>query len=137
MRGIGSIAADERGLIGKILALWLVLGLLLLVFAYDGIQVAVTRFRVADAAQTASFEAAATLRSTQGDRQAAYQAAQRAVEDVGAGLRLAEFEIDPQTSQVTVTVTHKAPTLLMGRIGLFRSLTKARATETSEPITSP
>jgi len=44
-----------------------------------------------------------------------------------------EFVIDPQTSQITVTVTHKASTLLMGRIGFLRSLTKARATETSEP----
>ena len=133
MSGFGNVATDERGLIGKILVLWLVLGVLLLVFAYDGIQVAVTRFRVADAAQTAAFEGAASLRSTQGDREAAYRAALQAVEDAGSTLRMAEFVIDPQTGQVTVTVTHKASTLLMGRIGFLRSLTKARATETSEP----
>jgi hypothetical protein len=126
------MASDERGLIGKILVLWLVLGILLVVFAYDGIQVAVTRFRVADAAQTAAFEASATLRSTQGDRAEAYQAALAAVEEEGSSLRLVEFSIDPQSGQVTVTVTHKASTLLMGRIGFLKSLTKARATETSE-----
>jgi len=130
---VGSAAKDERGLIDKILVLWLLLGVLLLVFAYDGIQVAVTRFRVADAAQTAAFEGAASLRATQGDREAAYRAALQAVEDADSTLRMAQFAVDPQTGQVTVTVTQKASTLLMGRIGFLRSLTKARTTETSEP----
>ena len=132
MKHIDAVRSDERGLIGKILVLWIVLGLLLVVFAYDGIQVAVTRFRVADAAQSAAYEASATLRSTSGDSAAAYQAAQQAVADAGSSLKLAAFTIDPQTDQVTVTVTRKASTLLMGRIGFLRSLTKARTTETSE-----
>ena len=133
MKGPGTVATDERGLIGKLLVMWLVLGVLLLVFAYDGIQVAISRFRVADAAQTAAFEGAASLRSTPGDRQAAYQAALQAVEDTGSGLRMAEFLIDPRTNQVTVTVTHRTSTLLVGRIGFLKSLTKARTTETSGP----
>ncbi len=132
MRGFAGAASDERGLIGKILVLWLVLAALFLVFAYDGIQVAVTRFRVADAAQNAAFEAAAALRSSPGDQRAAYQAALQAIEEAGSTLRLTEFVIDPQTRQVTVTVTRKVSTLLMGRIGFLKSLTKARTTETSE-----
>ena len=129
---IDDVRHDERGLIGKILVLWLVLGLVLVVFAYDGIQIAVTRFRVADAAQSAAYEAASTLRSTKGDGAQAYQAAQKVVADAGSGLKLTGFTIDPQTDQVTLTVTHKAPTLLMGRIGFLKSLTKAKTTETSE-----
>lgn len=132
MNHIDDVRSDERGLIGKILVLWLVLGLLLVVFAYDGIQVAVTRFRVADTAQSAAYEAASTLRSTNGDSAEAYQAAQQVVADAGSDLRLSGFTIDPQTDQVTLTVTHKAPTLLMGRIGFLKSFTKARTTETSE-----
>lgn len=132
MNNIDGARSDERGLIGKILVLWLVLGLLLVVFAYDGIQVAVTRFRVADTAQSAAYEAASTLRSTNGDSAEAYQAAQQVVADAGSDLRLSGFTIDPQTDQVTLTVTHKAPTLLMGRIGFLKSFTKARTTETSE-----
>lgn len=132
MKQIDDVHSDERGLIGKILVLWIVLGLLLVVFAYDGIQVAVTRFRVADTAQSAAYEAASTLRSTNGDGAQAYQTAQRVVADAGSDLRLSGFSIDPQTDQVTLTVTHKAPTLLMGRIGFMKSFTKARTTETSE-----
>ena len=35
MNHIDDVRSDERGLIGKILVLWLVLGLLLVVFAYE------------------------------------------------------------------------------------------------------
>jgi uncharacterized membrane protein len=125
-----TLAADERGLVGKILALWLVLGLVLLVVAYDVVQVGIARYRVADTAQTAAYEAASTLRSTRGDRTAAYQAAITVVEE--DGVRLVEFVIDPQTEAVTVTVSDKASTLLVGRIGFLKGFAKARSSETSE-----
>ncbi len=122
---------DERGLVGKLLVLWLVLGALFLVLAYDGVQIALTRFRVAQAAESAAFEGATTLRTTRGDRQAALRAAEEAVEREDPDLRLVGFLIDPQDHSVTVTVTDKAATLLAGRIGFLRSFTRARTTETS------
>jgi len=125
------VHGDERGLVGKILVLWLVLAALLAVLTYDGIRIAVTRFRVADAAQTAAFESATTLRKTQGDRNAAFRAARDSVAEADEDLRLAEFVIDPLTNEVRITVTQKAPTLLAERIGFLRSLTRARTTETS------
>lgn len=125
------VHGDERGLVGKILVLWLVLAALLAVLTYDGIRIAVTRFRVADAAQTAAFESATTLRKTQGDRNAAFRAARDSVAEADEDLLLAEFVIDPLTNEVRVTVTQKAPTLLAERIGFLRSLTRARTTETS------
>lgn len=134
MSRIRMLAADERGLIGKILILWIVLGLLLLVLAYDVVQVGIARYRVADAAQTAAYEAATTLRSTRGDRQAAYRTAATVVED--EGVRLVEFVIDPQTNAVTVTVSGKASTLLVGRIGFLKGFAKAKTTETSETGTA-
>jgi len=57
-------AADERGLIGKIVILWLVLGMLLLLAGIDTAQILLTRFRVVDAAQEAAFGAAASLRTS-------------------------------------------------------------------------
>lgn len=131
MTAMGRIHGDERGLVGKILVLWLVLAALLAVLAYDGVRIAVTRFRVADAAQNAAFESATTLRKTQGDRDAAYRAAQEAVAEEDESLRLVGFEIDPQTNEVQVTVAKKAPTILVERIGFLSSLTRARTTETS------
>ena len=126
-----TLAADERGLIGKILVLWIVLGLLLLVAGIDTAQILLTRFHVADAAQAAAFDAAATLRSSRGDRDASYQAALQAVHDVDADVKLTDFVIDGQTGQVTVTVTGKASTLLAARIGFTKHLTKVKTTETS------
>lgn len=136
MTGLRRVSADERGLIGKIMVLWLVLGVLLVILAYDGVQIAITRFRVADAAQTAAFESATTLRTTQGDRQAAYQAALDAVAEADPDLRLVEFVIDQQATEVEVTVSDKAPTLLVGRVGFLRSLAKAKTTESSD-VASP
>lgn len=127
---------DERGLVGKILVLWLVLAALLAVLAYDGIRIAVTKFRVADAAQSAAFQSATTLKSTRGDRDAAYRAAQDAVAEADDGLRLAEFVIDPGSDEIRVTVAKKAPTILVERIGFLSPLTRARTTETSS-IASP
>ncbi|HEX5950847.1 MAG TPA: hypothetical protein VFZ96_07585 [Actinomycetota bacterium] len=136
MSAAGQVHGDERGLVGKILALWLVLAVLLAVLAYDGIRIAVTKFRVADAAQTAAFESATTLRSTRGDRDAAYRAAQQAVAEADEGLRLAGFVIDPRTNEIRVTVAKKAPTILVERIGFLSSLARARTTEASS-IASP
>jgi len=127
------LRADERGLIGKILVLWIVLGALLLVAAIDTAQILVTRYRVTDAAQTAAFEAGSAYRSSDGDRRAAYRAALEAVEEADAEAKLSRFVIDAPTGRVTVTVTRRVPTILAGRIGLTRDLTRARATETAEP----
>jgi hypothetical protein len=136
MSAVDRMQRDERGLVGKILVLWLVLAVLLAVLAYDGIRIAVTRFRVADAAQTAAFESATALRSTRGDRDAAYRAAQQAVAETDEGLRLTGFVIDPRTNEIRVTVAQKAPTILVERIGFLSSLTRARTTEASS-IASP
>ena len=131
MTAMGRVHGDERGLVGKILVLWLVLAALLAVLAFDGVRIAITKFRVADAAQNAAFESATTLRQTHGDRDAAYRAAQETVAEEDETFRLVGFEIDLRTNEVRVTVVKKAPTILVERIGFLSSLTRARTTETS------
>ncbi len=133
MTGARRLAADEHGLIGKVIILWLVLGALLLVAAIDTAQILLTRYRVADAAQTAAFDAGSVYRGSKGDRRASYRAALEAVEEADAEAELSRFVIDAQTGQVTVTVTREAPTILAARLGFTRGLTEAKATETSEP----
>lgn len=135
MRRGHTLSADERGLIGKILIVWILLGVLLLVAAIDTTQILITRFRVADAAQTAAFEAAATLKTSKGDREAAYQAAIDAVSETDEGAKLTQFVIHPETGEVTVTVTKRASTLVAGRIAFTKHLTKAKTTETAGPPT--
>jgi hypothetical protein len=128
MSGWGSPAHEERGLIGKIMVLWIVLGIVIVLLAYDGVQIGITRFKAADAAQSAAFEASSVLRSS-GTRASALQTAQQVVGE--AGVRMTGFVIDDATGQVTVTVTKKAPTLIVGKL-FFKDLAKAKASDTSE-----
>ncbi len=134
---LGDAHRDERGLMGKLALLWLLVLALLLVLAYDGVRIGITRFRVAQAAQDAAFEATTTFRQSRGDRKAAYDAAVQAVLDEGLSEdHLRRFVIDPETGAVTVTVTDRASTLLAGRLPFLAPLTKARSTETA-PTASP
>ncbi len=131
------VAHDERGLIGKILIVWLVVLVVLGVGAFDTVKILYARYKVADAAQEASFDAASALEKG-GNRQEAYQAAVAAVQQKDPDARIPPkngFVIDPKTNQVTVTVTKKVSTLIAGRIGFLKKYTKATATDTSEPPT--
>ena len=127
--------SDERGLIGKIAVVWIVLAVLLGIAAIDTGQILYARFKADDAAQNAAFDAVVALRSSQGDRDAAYRAALQSVQDTDAGAKLTAFTIDPSTGEVTVTVVKKAPTLLVGRLSFLKHLAKAKATETAQPPT--
>lgn len=126
-----TLARGERGLVGKILVLWLVLGVLLTLAAVDTVQILVARFKVADAAQSASFEAARTLATSGGDRTAASKAAEDAVEAADPDAKMKDFVVGTATADVTVTVTKKVSTILVGRFGVLEAFTRATATETA------
>jgi Flp pilus assembly protein TadG len=123
---------QEGGLVGKIIVIWLALLVVLGLAGFDTAQILLARYKVADAAQEASFQAANILHND-GDRRGALDAALAAVAAKDEGARVTEFTIDPQTRQVTVTVTKKVSTLVVGRIGLLQGFTKATASDTSEP----
>ncbi len=128
---------DERGLIGKIAILWLVLLALFVVAAIDTGSILYTRYKVADAADTASFEAASVYKETH-DQRAALEAALAKVQELDPGARIPSkqgFVLNTQTGEVTVTVSKRSWTLLAGRIGFTKKYVKATATETNGPPT--
>jgi Flp pilus assembly protein TadG len=122
---------QEGGLVGKIIVVWLALLVVLGLAAFDTAQILLTRYLVADAALVAAFLASAVLQNN-GDRRGALDAALAAVAEKDEGARVTEFTIDPQTQQVTVTVTKKVSTLIAGRIGFLKGFTKATESDTSE-----
>jgi Flp pilus assembly protein TadG len=124
---------EERGLVGKIIVIWLAVMVVLGLAVFDTAQILLARYRVADAAQEASFQASSILQSS-GDRRRALDAALAAVADKDKGARVTQFAIDPQSQQVTVTVVKKVSTLLVGRIGFLQGFTKATASDTSETV---
>lgn len=126
--------SDQRGLVGKILVVWLLILALFVVASIDTISILYTRFKVADAAQSASFDAASAYKTTH-SRTEAEKAALTTIEATAPGARLvpSSFVIDPATGDVTLTVVKKVGTILVGRIGFLRHFTKASSTDTSSP----
>lgn len=124
----------ERGLVGKLAILWLVLLALFVVAAFDVGSIAFTRYKVASAAQDAAQQAATAFKQS-GNRNDAFQAAvqQVAQDDSGARIPKNGFSINQSNGQVTVTVVKSAATLIAARVSFFQDLTKAKATSTSGP----
>ncbi len=124
--------SDQRGMVGKILVVWLLMLALFVVASIDTISVLYTRFKVADAAQSASFDAASAYKTTH-SRTEAEKAALATIAATAPGARLVSLVIDPATGDVTLTVVKKVGTILAGRIGFLRHFTKASSTDTSSP----
>jgi uncharacterized membrane protein len=127
---------DERGLMGKIAIVWLVLLVLFVVVAIDTGSIALTRFRVANAADKAAFQAAAEYKDS-ADRIKAFQAAQRVVDEEAPGAKIPAdgFSIDTRTGSVTVTVVRRAWSLVAARLSVTRPYTKVSSSSTSAPPT--
>lgn len=121
---------DEHGLILKALLI------LLVVLAVGGVALAdtgsilLTKFRVADAAQEASTEAAFVYKTT-GDRDQALQIAIATVHDIDSGARIKDFVVDTATGAVTVTVRRKVSTIAVKFFGFLEGFEKAESTNTA------
>jgi Flp pilus assembly protein TadG len=132
MRLLGERARDERGLMGKITLLWLALLILLVIAAIDTGSILYTRYKVSDAADEASFQAATVYKDTN-NQQAALQAALAKVKELTPGAHLAAFKLDAKTGEVTVTVTKQAWSLLAARLSFTEKYVKATETATNGP----
>lgn len=134
MRLLPECARDERGLMGKIAILWLILLILLVIAAIDTGSILYTRYKVADAADGASFQAATVYNDTHNQR-AALQAAVAKVKELTPGAHLTAFKLDTKTGDVTVTITKKSWSLLAGRLPFTQKYVKVTETATNQPST--
>ena len=125
---------DQSGLVGKILIVWLLILALFVIASIDTISILYTRFKVADAAQSAASDAAAAYKATH-NYDEAVKAAETTIQGIASGARLVSLDIDPATGDVTLTVVKKAGTILASRIGFLKHFTKASSTDTSPPPT--
>ncbi len=126
----------ELGAVGKIIAVWLIVVVLVGVAAIDAGSIAFTKFGLADTASTASTAAANSYRATH-DTQVACQAAQDVVTTQGQGAKLANqwCVVNTSTGTVTITLRKEAKTILAGRFDFTKKYTKVRASETNGPTT--
>jgi hypothetical protein len=125
-----SATGDERGLVGKIVVLWLVVLAIAAVLAVDAGAIVLTRIRTADLARDAALAAAETFEDS-GDQQAAKLAALAVIEGSDVRARLKRIQIRRQ--RVTVVLTSEAGTIVVGRIPWFDQLAEVSVTESSAP----
>jgi len=123
------VRTDERGLIGKILLIWLVILGLVVVALIDGGSIVLARLRTNDLARDAAFAAEERFSETGRQRQAV-RAALATIAETDGDARLVELEVSGR-GDVTVVVTDRAGTLLVGRLGFLEDLTTATASDTA------
>jgi ABC-type lipoprotein release transport system permease subunit len=110
---------DERGLVGKILLVWLLLAVVIVVAAIDAGSILLTRSRATDLAKDASVSAAQALRQS-GDEEQAKLAALDTIADADEPVRLKRIGVGRRT--VTVVLVVRADTLVVGRIPFLEDL---------------
>jgi hypothetical protein len=126
---LGRLERDERGLVGKLIVLWLVLVVVIVLGALDAGSIVLTRIRTTDLARDAAGAGAETYRAT-GERQAALRATLASVTDRDRSARIERFEVN-RRGRVTVVVSTRAGTILVGRFGLLDDLRTVTVTETT------
>ena len=110
---------DDRGLVGKILLVWLLLLVVLVVGALDAGSILLARSRAADLAKDASVSAAASFAQS-GDQEQAKLAALDTIADADEPVRLKSIDVGRR--EVTVVLVVHADTLVVGRIPFLDDL---------------
>jgi Flp pilus assembly protein TadG len=124
-------ASDERGMIGKLLVLWLLVLALIVVAAVDGVSIMLARFQLSDAATRAATSAAAALNRGQSSSEVCEIAAD-AVEEHQPDARFPRRDwcvVDDSEGRVTITLRTDAGTLLAGRLSFTEDWTHVSAQE--------
>ena len=119
MRAPSRSFRDDRGLVGKILLVWLLLLVVLVVGAIDAGSILLARSRAADLAEDASVSAAATF-AQGGDHEQAKLAALDTIADADEPVRLKSIDVGRR--EVTVVLVVHADTLVVGRIPFLDDL---------------
>jgi hypothetical protein len=121
---------DERGLVGKLLVLWLFLVVLLGLAALDAGSILMLRARTGDLAGEASSAAAEEFAASREER-AAKLAALATIENSDDRARLRRIEV--RRGAVTVEVSARADTILVGRVPFLDDLATVTVTRMGSP----
>lgn len=110
--------SDERGMIGKLLAVWLLLLVVLGVAVYDAASILMTNVRLSDAARRAAADAATSLNRGQRPAQACAVAADTLDEQQPDARRPSGSwcEVDGREGRVTIRLRQDAGSLLAHRL---------------------
>jgi len=119
---------DERGLVGKLLVVWLLVAAVIVVGAIDASSILLTRSRAADLAKDASMSAAEALRQG-GDEEQAKLAALDTIADADEPVRLKRIGVGRR--EVMVVLVVRADTLVVERIPFLDDLERVTVSGSS------
>jgi hypothetical protein len=119
--------ADERGLVGRLAAQFMILLLLVGVIGYEAGQMALAQAKAHTAARDAAQAAADVWLSTK-NFERARTAAEQAADAIWDGATIDGMQVD-QNGEVTVTVAIEAKTMLIRRIPATRDYGVQHGTE--------
>jgi hypothetical protein len=111
---------DDRGLVGKILLVWLLLLAVLVGGAIDAGSILLARSRATDLAKDASVSAAEAFRH--GDEEQAKLAALDTIADADEPVRLKSIDVGRR--EVTIVLVVHPDTLVVGRIPFLDDLAR-------------
>jgi hypothetical protein len=125
---------DERGLLGKLAIVWLIIVALIVVGVVDGASILVTRLHLSDLATQASIAGETDFASTH-NVQHACAAAKTSILASDASLKLGTSfcTIDTTKGDVTITLHKDAKTILAGRLSFTKHWASVRDAETNGP----
>ena len=119
---------DERGLVGKILIVGLLVASVIVVGAIDASSILLTRSRAADLANDASISAVEALRQG-GDDEEAKLAALDTIADADEPVRLKRIDVGRR--EVTVVLVVRADTLVVERLPFLDDLERVTVSGSS------
>lgn len=125
---------DERGLLGKMAVIWLVLAAVIVVAAIDGGSIIFTKVHLSNVATNAASDAVANY-SANRNVAAACQVAKTTIDAQDASIKLGKdyCVIDTTTGAVTIRLHKLAPTLLAGRLSFTKKYALVSDHETNRP----
>lgn len=112
---------DDRGLVGKIVLVWLLLAAVIVVIAIDASSILLVRLRTSDLAKDASASAAEAFRQT-GDEEQAKLAALDTIADADEQVRLKRIDVGRR--EIRVVLVARADTLVVDRIPFVDDLAR-------------
>jgi hypothetical protein len=125
---------EQSGLVGKIAVVWLLIGAVFLIAAFDGIAIGFTKYRVEDLAGNAASAAAIDYKTSGKASEACDVATSYVTEhDKDAHIPTDGCVIDQDTGVATITVRKVASTLVAQRLSFTRDLTHLESTESVNP----
>lgn len=129
---IRAIHRDQRGLVGKLAVVWLLLVALLIVSAVDAASIALTTFKLSDTAVEAASDGAVEFSKGRSVDETCAVARTR-VESMQPDLKLGKAfcQVNTETGRVTVTLRTTAHTILAGRLDMTKKYATIVQSETN------